>query len=166
MLNRKKPPLTKEKAIERMTGLCARAEHCESEIRDKLRRAGMSSADAESVIDYLVEHRFVDDARYARAFTSDRYRFSEYGRNKIRMALAAKHIDSGIIAEALADIDHDRYAEVLIKATRQRARSLDLEEYDQRAKLYRRLISRGYESPLVLSAIEKVRKEQQSPDRQ
>lgn len=165
-MNRRKTPLTVEKGIERMAALCARAEHCESEIRDKLRRAGMGGADVERVIDYLVEHHFIDDARYARAFTSDRVRFSEYGRNKILMALIAKHIDSHLIAEALDTIDHDQYAEVLLKATRQRARALDLDDYDQRAKLYRRLVSRGYESPLVLSAIRQVRQEQNQDPRE
>lgn len=160
----RKQPITYEKALERMTGLCARAEHCEFEIRDKLRRALLPAADIERVLDYLVTHRFVDDARYARAFAADKARFAGYGRLKIRMALIAKRIDVSYITDALDAIDHDMYAETLLKMARSRGATLDLEEYDDRAKLYRRLVSRGYESALVTSAIKRVREERANSD--
>lgn len=155
----RKRPLTYEKALERMTALCARAEHCEGEIREKLRRALLPSSDIDRVVDYLVTHRFVDDSRYARAFAADKVRFAGYGRLKIRMALVAKRIPSPLIAEALESIDNDEYSAALMKVARSRAASLDLDDYDDRAKLYRRLVSRGYESSLVSKAIQRVRAE-------
>lgn len=152
-------PLTYEAALSRMASLCSRSEMCESEIRIKLHRAGMSAEETERVIDYLVERGFVDNARYARAFAADKSRFAGWGRNKIRMGLIAKHIDYPDISAALESIDHPRYAETLLKMARARSSGLDLSDRNDRAKLYRRLLSRGYESALVLSAIEHVAKE-------
>lgn len=156
--------MTYEGALTRMAALCSRSEMCESEIRIKLHRGGLSEDDAERVIDYLVEHRFIDNARYARAFASDKSRFSGWGRNKIRMALISKRIPERDIAAALDAIDHPQYASSLIKAARSRAAGLDLSDRADRAKLYRRLLSRGYESALVLSAIDHIRREQEGQE--
>lgn len=161
MIMIRKRQLTYEKALERMTSLCARAEHCEWEIRDKLRRAALPSSDIERVIEYLVIHRFVDDSRYARAFAADKVRFAGYGRLKIRMALAAKRVASPLIAEALQSIDDGEYSAALLKMARSHAASLDLDDYEDRARLYRRLVSRGYESSLVSKAINIVRGERE-----
>lgn len=160
----KKKPIDYDKALLRMTTLCARAEHCEWEIRDKLRRAGLPAADTERVIDYLVTHRFVDNTRYARAYASDKARFSGHGRRKIRMELLARRIDERIIAEALDAIDDNIYDDTLMKMTRSRGESLDMEDYNDRAKLYRRLVSRGYEPPLVTRAISRLRSERREAE--
>lgn len=137
----------------RLEALCARAEHCSFELRTKLRNWGITGADAEEVIDSLIKNRFVDDLRFAQSFVRDRYRFSGYGRRKIAMVLVAKRLPRDIIAEALNEIDDDIYYSNLLHITARKATSLNLEIFEERNKLYRYLISRGYESSLVAGAI-------------
>lgn len=156
---KERKPLSEEAARNRMASLCARSEMCESEIRIKLQRALVPADTAERIIDFLIENRFIDNARYARAFASDKAKFSGWGRNKIRMALIAKRIPESLITEALVAIDHPLYADALIRTARDRAAGLDLEDYSDRAKLCRRLLSRGYEMALVTSVIDHLRKE-------
>lgn len=115
-------------------------------------------ADIDRIICFLIENRFIDDERFAKSFTNDKVRFSGWGRNKIRQALSFKRIPSDIISEALLEIDSKEYNKTLFKAATAKARNLDMEEYDDRAKLYRFLISRGYESSLVVQAIAAIRK--------
>ena len=68
----KSKPLTRDEALVRMAGLCARSEQCASDIARKLRTKGLSSADIASVIDELKERSFLDEARYARSFARDK----------------------------------------------------------------------------------------------
>lgn len=149
-----------EAARLRMASLCATREMCEFEIRAKLLRLGMDDEQVEQVLDHLVRMCFVDDARYARAFAADKARFAGWGRRKIAMALRAKRIDQRHVDAALKHIDTGDYAERLLKVARQKASSLDLNEYADRMKLARRLASRGFEGALITSAIELLRREQ------
>lgn len=137
----------------RLEALCARAEHCTFELKTKLRNWSIIGADADEVIDSLIKNRFVDDLRFARSFVRDRYRFSGYGKRKIALALAAKRIPRDIIAEALDEIDEEIYYNNLRHITERKATTLNLSIFEERNKLYRYLISRGYESSLAARAI-------------
>ena len=138
-------------ATTRLENLCARAEHCESELAEKLRRWGIGASESAEIISGLRKHHFVDNARFARAFVRDKYRFARWGRMKIRMALAAKRISKEIVDEALEEIDEDIYTENLRHIIAAKARSLGEEtsSYEGRTKIYRFAISRGYESSLI-----------------
>lgn len=151
-MNRKKP-ITPEAARIRMADLCARAEHCEQEVREKLRKMGLPETETEKIIDFLIEGRFIDNARYARAFANDKVRFAGWGRRKIRMALMLKRIPSADIAEALEQIDKKEYAEALARAAESKCRGLDLGEYADRTRLFRSLAQKGFENELVTKEI-------------
>lgn len=156
MINRK--PANPEALRLKMADLCARSEQCEHEIREKLRKKMLPPAEIDKIIDFLIDGKFIDNSRYARSFTNDKVRFSGWGRNKIRMALAYKGIPSSFISEALEGIDEKEYRTSLMKVSTTKAKNLDLNEYDDRAKLYRHLISRGYESSLATKVIAHLKK--------
>lgn len=154
-----KKPLTDEQALLKMMDLCARSEQSTGEIRLKLSRKGIFGQRADSIISRLVADRFVDNARFARAFTADKVRFALWGRRKIRMALAAKGIDAPDISEALAGIDEEEYALALMKAAKGKARGMDIADYDSRVRLFRSLASRGYESDAITRTIARLKAE-------
>lgn len=152
----KKPP-TEAEIIDRLEALCARSEQCSFDIRRKLYAKGISGSKANEIIETLEQQKFVDDSRYARAYARDKYRFSLWGRNKIKAALAVKRIDSQTIAEALSEIDLKEYAACAVKAIRGKARMLGpLSERENREKLIRFGLSRGYESKLIFQIINKL----------
>ena len=137
----------------RMAGLCAGAEQCSADIRSKILRQGFSTVQAEKMMAYLKENGYLDDARYARAYASDKVRFSGWGRMKVRMGLRAKGLSDRDIAHALESISPEDYREALRKAMAAKARGLDLTDMGQRQKLYRHLASRGFESQLIVSSM-------------
>lgn len=155
MMNKK--PAEPEALRLKMADLCARSEQCEYEIRGKLRKKLLQSSEIDKIIRFLTEERFIDNERYARSFTNDKVRFAGWGRNKIRMALAYKRIPSVLISKAFEEIDEDEYKSALMRVARAKAKILDLEEYEDRAKLYRHLLSKGYESALASKAIAAIR---------
>lgn len=144
----KKPP-DPESLLKRMAGLCAKSEQCSFDIRTKLYKAGLPSDKREEIIEYLTANRYIDDGRFARSFASYKVRFSAWGRRKIRMALGAKRIPSNMISEALEAIDEDDYLEALRRVVEAGKKDLDPADREQRAKLYRRLLARGFESGLI-----------------
>lgn len=154
-----KKPITAEAAFERMASLCARSEQCEADIRQKLFRMGIPPAQAAEIIDSLIGQRFIDNERFARAFANDKCRFSGWGRHKIRMALSAKRIGAADIALALDSIDPGDYTDALSRVASAKARGMDLngpEGRDSRIRLYRHILSRGFESDFAMKAVREM----------
>lgn len=153
----KRKTVTPDKAIIRLEELCARAEHCTSELRLKLRDWGIVADDADAIIDSLQKRCFVDDTRFAVSFVRDRYRYARWGRIKIRMQLRAKHIAPNVIEEAIAEIDEEEYLAILSALIKARMRTMaDPKAYDSRIKLFRFALNRGFESALISCCINRL----------
>ena len=150
--------MTKEEALVKMAGLCARSEQCESDIVRKLRAKMLSQIDIAWVIDELKRGRFLDNGRFAVAYARDKVRFSSWGRLKVRAGLAARRINGSIVSEALENIDAEDYAAALSRTANAKARSVDLSGRDGRVKLYRYLLSRGFEPDLAMAEIRELLK--------
>lgn len=143
----------------KMAGLCARSEQCSFDIKTKLYKVGLSSQAIESIIDFLKEEAFLSDRRYAKSYANDKVRFAAWGRLKIRHTLVGKRIPSNYISDALSLIDEDDYEDALDRAARAKASSLDLSERDGAVKLYRHLLSRGFESDISSRKVKELIKE-------
>ena len=158
MRNHMKRKPTADEMLLRMAGLCAGAEQCSSDIRNKILKQGFSPEEAEKMLKYLQSNKYIDDSRYARAYAVDKVRFSGWGRMKVRMGLRAKGMPDAIVSQALDYIPEKEYAEALEKVLLAKARSLDLKDVKDRQKLYRHLASRGFESNQIISAMRELMK--------
>lgn len=142
-------------ALARLEELCARSEQCCFDLRSKLYRWKVEQPH-DPIIERLLERRFVDDERFARAFVRDKYRFDRWGRIKIAHALAAKRIERPIISSALEEIEPREYAINCFKLLKAKRKSLpdDIEPYDARSKLMRYAAGRGYEPNLIIRLLD------------
>ena len=146
--------MTYEQALGRMAALCSTAEHCESEIREKLQRAALTETDIQRIVDYLYDEQYMDTARYCRAFAHDRLRFAHWGRVKIQQSLRQRGLPESDIQYALDDLPSDEYNGVLEGLLEQKARSLhDEDDYTRRGKLIRFAAGRGFTIDEVLHAL-------------
>lgn len=152
---------TYDEMLVRMAGLCAGAEQCASDIRDKILKQGFSVEEADRMISYLRRNKYLDDERYARAFAVDKVRFSGWGRLKVLMGLRAKGMRDATVTQALEYIPDSDYEEALRKEMAAKARSLDLSDIKDRQKLYRHMASRGFESHLIIPAMRAMLKEKE-----
>ncbi len=149
--------LTPPEALHRAAALCSSAEHCTADIREKLARWGVTEADSRTIIDRLVQERFIDEQRYAVAFVKDKFRFSGWGRIKMRYALQQKRIDGSDIDHALTTLDEEQYNDRLLELLQAKSRSIrDDDPEARRAKLFRFATSRGFESALIFNALKQV----------
>lgn len=147
--------VTKEEALGKAMALCGGSEHCTFQIEEKLFSWGVSADDAEEIICRLVDEKFVDNMRFARAYCHDKFRFSHWGRVKIRQMLRHLRLSDGEIAEGLAVIPDEDYMETLNEVLGAKNRTLkDTDNYVRKAKLVRHLLSRGFETELAVMAVD------------
>jgi len=142
--------MNEEQIFQKLSALCARAEHCAYEMTEKMRRWQVPEEAQAAVMQRLIEGRFVDDERYARAFVADKIRYNKWGRRKIEQTLYMKKIDGKIIANVLDDVPDDDYLSVLrplIDAKRRSTKASS--DYELRCKLIRFALSRGFTMNLV-----------------
>ena len=149
--------LTPDKALARCEALCVRGEQSTADIAAKLSKWGISREDSQKILQRLIDGKYVDDARYARAYVRDKFRFSGWGRVKIAYNLRLKGIDSDVIACALEEIEADEYREKLERLVRAKYREVKSREpVRARAALLRFAAGRGFESQLSVSAVNRV----------
>lgn len=142
-----------------MADLCARSEQCEYDIRQKLMKMGLFPDKVSEIIDYLTSNKFIDNARFARSFARDKCRFSSWGPYKIRMGLAAKRIPQSDIAYGLESLEKEEIEEAVRRVAKAKARSLSLhgeESREERMKLYRHILSKGFDSRLATVAVREM----------
>lgn len=157
-------PITKEKALDRLASLCSRSEQCEFDLNRKLINWGISNSDRKVVIDYLKENRFIDDARYAKSFTYDKARFSYWGPYKIQFELSRRKINPQFIKEAINHVNQTIWKEGLLHNAESKGKTLDLigiNSYQERQKLFRYLVNRGFPSNASSKAVGIMKRRQE-----
>lgn len=147
--------MNEQQALSRLAALCAKAEYCTGDIDVKLRRWGLDEAARKRVIDYLVAHRYVDDARYCRAFVNDKIRYNHWGRRKIEQALWQKRVPEAVSAPVLDAVPEEEYLDVLRPLLKAKWPSISAAtDYERSMKLIRFAMGRGFEIELIKKAME------------
>ena len=137
--------MTEQEAYLQLAALCAQAEHCQQEMRDKMRRWELDETVQNRIVARLVKERYVDDERYARAFVKDKIRYNKWGRRKVQQALWQKHIDADIQQQVLDEIDEKEYLDILRPLLKQKRKSIKAEsDYELNQKLVRFALGRGF----------------------
>ena len=145
-----KKDMTEQEAYLQLAALCAQAEHCQQEMRDKMRRWELDETVQNRIIDRLIKERYVDDERYARAFVKDKIRYNKWGRRKVQQALWQKRIDTDIQQRVLDEIDEKEYLDVLRPLLKQKRKSIRAaSDYELNQKLARFALSRGFTFDLI-----------------
>lgn len=134
-------------AFDKASLLCSRSEKCTSEILEKLRRWGLSAEESEAVVEKLIEEKYLNDERFARAYVKDKFRFNHWGKQKIAHMLRAKNISPEILELAFEEIEDEGYVDELRKLLIDKEKSIKAKDkYDKRNKLMRFALGRGFES--------------------
>ena len=145
-----KKDMTEQEAYLQLAALCAQAEHCQQEMRDKMRRWELDETVQNRIIDRLIKERYIDDERYARAFVKDKIRYNKWGRRKVQQALWQKHIDADIQQRVLDEIDEKEYLDILRPLLKQKRKNIKAEsDYELNQKLVRFALGRGFDFDII-----------------
>lgn len=150
-----KKEMTEQEAFLQLAALCAQAEHCEQEMRDKLKRWGFDESVQNRIIERLVRERYIDNERYARAFVKDKIRYNKWGRRKVQQALWLKRIDKDIQQRVLDEIDDNEYLSVLRPLLKQKRKTVRAEsDYELNQKLVRFALGRGFTFDIIRQCLD------------
>jgi len=149
---------SKEELMYKAASYCSLSEHCISEVEEKLNKWGASESDKSSIIDGLIDEKFIDETRFSNSFVKDKFRFNKWGKTKIAFAIKVKGIDRFTIAEALDTIHDEEYLELLTELLKSKLTKIKYEsEYEKQGKLFKFGLSRGFESKFITKALQALK---------
>ena len=146
---------TAEQALNAIMRLCSKAEKSSGDALRLMYRWGVPIAERQGVLDKLVEMRFIDDARYAEAYTREKSQLAGWGARKIAQNLYQKGVSKDIVAKTLAMLESDDQRAMLEKRLQRKLPTIKATtDYERRGKLLRYALSLGYDYDMVISVID------------
>lgn len=129
---------------------CAYQERSQFEIRNKLYEWGLHQKELEEIISELIDQNFLNEERFALAYTLGKFRIKGWGRLKIKQGLKLKGVPDKLIAKSLTAIDGDDYLSKLKQLLERKSDTItEKEPFKRRYLLSRYAASKGYEQNLI-----------------
>ncbi len=146
--------ITPAQAFGKIQKYCAYQERSHQEVKYKLFSYGLFSGEVDEIISRLITDNFLNEERFAKAFTGGKFRMKKWGRNKIEHKLESLGLTKNCIASGLKEIDSSDYNKTLRSVIKKK--SLEISEtnlFVKRNKVARFAISKGYEPELVWETV-------------
>jgi len=141
---------TVAQAQNKLESYCAYQERCHKEVRQKLRDMKMIPEAIDVIMVHLIQHNFLNEERFAKAFVSGKFRIKKWGKNRLVRELKFREISKYSIDTALKEIDLDEYYKTLDDLVQKRiAQVKETNLYKKKKKVADYLLYRGWESHLV-----------------
>lgn len=152
-----KKEMSENEARYKAEAYCSMAEHCRTEVLEKLYQWGVSPVWMDGILNHLEQEGYIDHLRYAKAFVRDKYRFNQWGRVKIAQALRQKHLSSAEISPAMEEIDEAEYLSILECLINRKLPGIKAKNtFERNGKLVRFAASRGYEMDEILCCLKRI----------
>lgn len=149
--------MTRERIFRRMAIQCSKREYTAYDVRNKLLSWKVAVADVNYIVDKLLEEGYIDELRYSRAFTHDKFLFNGWGRLKIASNLRIKSIPDSIIQQVVSEITDEQ--------CRQRLRDIIMAKIESsqetdRTKLHARTtkmcLQHGFDQSMVIEEMKNL----------
>ncbi len=146
---------SKAEALAKVQKYCAYQERSHSEVRNKLLQLGQRGNDLENIMATLIEKGFLNEERFAIAYTGGKFRIKHWGKNKIVQQLKLRKISEYSIKRSLKEINDNDYRSALKELIEKKWKTLkEKNNLVKKNKVARYCIGRGYEPELVWSLLE------------
>ena len=149
---------TLEEAKRSIERYCAYQERCHQEVSNKLKKMRMIPAAIDEILAHLIQHNFLNEERFAQAFTRGKFRNKKWGKSRIIRELKQRQIGKYNIDQALKELESEDYIGVFDTLSLKRYNQLTSEKdkYRKRKKLAEYLLYRGWESHLVYDKVKEL----------
>ena len=155
---RERKTKTAQQALQSLMRLCARSEKSTGDALRLMRTWGVPEAEQRAVLDKLLADRYIDNRRYAEAYTREKSQLSGWGERKISMQLRLKGVERETISAVLAELmdDDDKRERLREKLQRKLRSTKAANDYELRGKLLRYALGLGYDYDMAADAIDEV----------
>lgn len=148
---------TIDEALIRLQKYCAYQERCHQEVRQKLRDMGMIPEAIDHIIGQLLEHNYLNEERFARAYVRGKFVMKKWGKQRLISELKRRQISKYNINQGLTEISDINYIETFTNLAEKRLQSIsERNKYRRRKKLADYLLYRGWESYLVYEKVKEL----------
>jgi regulatory protein len=149
--------LTAEQAKQKALRYCAYQERSHQEVKNKLYEMGLYSSEVDELLTYLITEGFLNEERFAKAFTGGKFRIKKWGRIKITHALESKGLTRNCIRIGLKEIEEEDYYQTLTELLKSKIAELDESNiFALRDKASKFAIQKGYEPDLVWKVLKEL----------
>ena len=153
----KKPTYTVNEALKKLEYYCAYQERCHKEVEQKLYNMDMIPLAKEKIIMHLIEHNYLNEERFAKAFVRGKFRIKKWGKSRIIRELKFKGISKYNIDTALKEISEEDYFTTLHDLAEKKVNSMTEKNiYKKKKKVVDYLLYRGWESSLVYEKVNEL----------
>ncbi|PHQ29753.1 regulatory protein RecX [Leeuwenhoekiella nanhaiensis] len=137
---------TVEEAKRKLEKYCAYQDRCHKEVRDKLVEMRMMPEAVDAVLYHLLQHKFLDEERFARSFARGKFRHKKWGKNRIKQELKQREIGDYLIKKAFTEIPESEYLNTFDELAQKRFDQLtgETDKYKKRKKLADYMAYRGW----------------------
>ncbi len=147
-------------SLNKARNICSKQEKCVVDIQKKLYEWGVDPSDTKIIIEKLVEEKFIDEARFAKSFTRQKFLQNKWGKVKIKYHLNQKKITEKNILKAFHEIKDTEYQEILYDLLVRKKQSTKAKsQYQLKGKLINYALSRGFETDKIHSALNLILKQ-------
>lgn len=152
---------TAQQALQSLMRLCARSEKSSGDALRLMRTWGVPEVEQRGVLDRLIADRYIDNRRYAEAYTREKSRLSGWGERKIAMQLRLKGVEKEVISAVLSELvdDEGKGERLRAKLERKMCTTKAVNDYELRGKLLRYALGLGYDYDTAMAAVEEVAKQ-------
>lgn len=148
-----------DRAREKAMRYCSFQERCQLDLTNRFRAWNVEEKNWDKILDYLIDENFLNETRYVEAFVRGKFKMKKWGVNKIKMGLIAKRAfnESQFDKVFKAEIEEEEYLKTISKLIEKKNYLInEPDDFIKRDKVYRYMISKGYESDLVVKELNKL----------
>ncbi len=155
-MNDKPLLLSKLQIIAKVESYCAYQERSTYEVKGKLQQWNLSPEEIEDILTHLIQQNFLNEARFAEAYTLGKFRINGWGKLKIRYELRLKQVSPELIKQSLQKIDDSDYIHKLEHLIEKKSSVLiERDPYKRRYKLMQYASTKGFEQELIADLLKK-----------
>ena len=141
---------TVEQAKRALENYCVYQERCHQDVFKKLQSMSMIPDAIDLIIVHLINHNFLNETRFAKAFATGKFRIKKWGKKRIEMELKRRQISRFNINQAFEEITETDYLETFHELAEKKWETINESNiYKKKKKLANYLLYRGWESHLI-----------------
>jgi regulatory protein len=149
--------ITPAEGLIRIYRFCAYQERSHLEVKNKLFSFGLWEDAVNEILSRLIVEGFLNEERFAKAFTGGKFRIKKWGKNKIIHALEGKGLTETCIQRGLMEIEDPDYKKTLIEIIRKKLdRTHQSNQFRKREIVARYAIAKGFEPEFVWQVVKSV----------
>ncbi|MDR0604294.1 MAG: RecX family transcriptional regulator [Bacteroidales bacterium] len=143
--------------IEKIKRYCAYQERCLYDVRCKLKEWKVNEETTEWIVNKLVSEGYINEERFAMMFARGKFNIKSWGIRKIKAEMERRNINGDYIKKAIREIKQEDILEKLDKlACKWLKENPKGNRNEKKQKLFRYLVSKGYEQNDIWNCISKA----------